>query len=96
MKTSIKTTMAIAAMFLSTLATAQTIHTFSYDGGKRAEVYIGYADGIYVRTPVTNYDTKFVKGSRSDCEYKKHGSCKSKSQMLSEIESKVRSGEYWR
>lgn len=42
--------MAIAAMFLSTLATAQTIHTFSYDGGKRAEVYIGYADGIYVRT----------------------------------------------
>lgn len=89
---------AVAVLAIATPALANTtVHTFTYDGGKKAEIFISSsASGIFVRTEVSTYDTKFKKGSSGDCEFKKYSSCYSKSQMISEVESKTRSGEYWR
>ncbi|OPH38007.1 hypothetical protein [Moraxella equi] len=86
---------AVVALAVATPAWAETVHTFTYDGGKKAEIYTS-SQGVFVKTPVNNWDTKFEKGSSSSCEYKKHGSCYTKSQMIAEVESKTRSGEYWR
>lgn len=86
---------AVVALAVATPAWADTLHTFRYDDGKKAEIYIN-SSSVFVKTPVSTYDTKFEKGSRADCEYKKYGTCHSKEKMISEIESKTRSGEYWR
>lgn len=88
------TAVAVLAIATPTLANT-TVHTFTYDGGKKAEIYTS-SYGVFVKTPVNNWDTKFEKGSSGDCEFKKYGSCYSKSQMIAEVESKTRSGEYWR
>lgn len=94
LKQSVAVFLTVAVM--SAGAYAQTISEFRYDNGKKAEIYIGNANVVYLRTEVSTYDTKFEKGNSSDCPFKKYGSCKSKSEMISEIQSKTYSGEYWR
>lgn len=89
---------AVFAMAISVPALANTVHTFSYDGGKKAEIYVSSSSSdVFVKTSVNNWDTKFKKGSGyQGCDYKKGGSCYTTSQMIAEVESKTRSGEYWK
>lgn len=86
---------AVLVMAMSVPAFANTIHKFTYDGGKKAEIYTS-SNGVFVKTEVNTYDTKFEKGSSSGCEFKKYGSCYTTSQMIAEVESKTHSGEYWK
>lgn len=74
-----------------------TIHSFRTDKGK-VEVFVGAANAVYIRTPVNVWYTGFERGSSGSCEFKKSasGKCYSQSEMIGEIESKTRSGDYWR
>ncbi len=74
----------------------EVIYTFSTDKG-RVEVFVGQGNMVYIKTSVNTWSTGFEKCSSSYCEYKRgSGQSVSRSDMLSEIESKTRSGAYWR
>jgi hypothetical protein len=72
-----------------------TIHSFSTDKG-RVEVFVGSGNMVYIKTSVNTWSTGFEYKGSSSCNYQRpSGKCISQSDMLSEIESKTRSGDYW-
>ena len=87
---------AIALFGLSTLSFARdVVSSFNTDKGK-VEIYVGAGNTVFIATSNNNWNTGFEKGSSGGCEFKKSGSCYSKSDMISEVESKTRSGAYWK
>ena len=73
----------------------EVIHTFKAHG-KKYEIYVGYADGVYV-TYAGSTDTKHEKGKgskRGGCDWIYYGRCVSYSEMISKIKSKVRNHDY--
>lgn len=93
-----KVLITLAVLGLTATAHAHTLDTFKYDGGKKAEVYVGSSKYVYVRTPVAVYDTGYQQSNStdSDCAYKRYGKCISQSAMLSDIKNKTESGSYWK
>lgn len=71
------------------------VSSFSTDNGS-VEIYVGSGRSVFIATSNNNWDTGFEQGSSSGCEFKKSGSCYSRSEMINEVESKTRSGAYWR
>lgn len=73
----------------------EVIHTFKAHG-KKYEIYVGYADAVYV-TYAGSTDTKYEKGKgskRGGCDWIYHGRCVSYSEMISKIKYKVRNHDY--
>ena len=73
----------------------EAIHTFKAHG-KKYEIYVGYADAVYV-TYAGSTDTKYEKGrgsKRGGCDWKYYGRCVSYSEMISKIKYKVRNHDY--
>ena len=71
------------------------VHTFKAHG-KKYEIYVGYADAIYV-TYAGSTDTKYEKGKgskRGGCDWIYYGRCVSYSEMISKIKYKVRNHDY--
>ncbi|MDO9225474.1 MAG: hypothetical protein Q8M09_01440 [Pseudomonadota bacterium] len=87
-------TLLMGLMLATTPALArEDVDSFSANG-KTYEVYVGYGDSVYV-IYAGNTDTGYVKGGGTGgCHWKKSGSCKSKGEMLSEIQSKVAGKRY--
>lgn len=84
----------ISLLLLSPFAFGKdVIHTF-YANDNKYEVYVGYADGVYVNYAGSS-NTKYVKGSGyAGCNWKYYGSCVSFSKMISDIEYKVSNHKY--
>lgn len=86
----------VGGLFLLLLSSAgfakDVLEKFSANG-KTYEIYVGYSNGVYV-TYANNADTGYVKGSSSDCQWKRYGSCKSYSSMVSDIKYKVANHKY--
>ena len=61
--------------------------------GKTYEIFVGYSNGVYVNYAGVT-DTKYEKGSHSDCQWKRYGSCKSYSSMISDIKYNVANNKY--
>ena len=75
----------------------EVIHTFKAHG-KKYEIYVGYADAVYV-TYAGSTDTKYKKGrgsKRGGCDWisRPSGACASYSEMISKIKYKVRNHDY--
>lgn len=73
----------------------EVIHAFKAHG-KKYEIYVGYADAVYVTYAGTT-DTKYEKGKgskRGGCDWKYYGRCVSYSEMISKIKYKVRNHDY--
>ena len=73
----------------------EVIHTFKAHG-KNYEIYVGYADAVYV-TYAGSTDTKYEKGKgskRGGCDWIYYGHCVSYSEMISKIRYKVRNKGY--
>ena len=99
MKTSkILLTAALAAAASVAMA-QQAIATFTYGDGKKAEIYVGSGSNtVYVRTPISTYNTGFTKGSGSGgCDYKyADGDCYTESRMVAKVQSNMTSRGYER
>ncbi|SFV50484.1 hypothetical protein MNB_SV-6-1784 [hydrothermal vent metagenome] len=86
----------VGGLFLILLSSAgfakDVLEKFSTNG-KTYEIYVGYGHSVYV-TYGGSSDTGYVKGSNSDCQWKRYGSCKSYSSMISDIKYKVANHKY--
>lgn len=67
------------------------IEKFSANG-KTYEVYVSNGDVFVTYAGVT--DTKYEKGSSGNCEFKRYGSCVSRSDMMADIKNKVKNKKY--
>lgn len=76
------------------MAAQQTIDTVSANG-KRYEVYLSTNhQSVYVKSRgAGTASTNYTKAGSGSCAYKSYGSCKSRSEMLGEIRSKLSNGE---
>ncbi len=82
---------ALALLFSSAYA-KEVLQKFQANG-KSYEIFIGSENGVYVNYAGVT-DTKYEKGSSSSCEFKRYGSCVSKSSMIADIISKVKNNKY--
>ena len=86
----------VGGLFLILLSSAgfakDVLEKFSANG-KTYEIYVGHGNSVYV-TYAGSTDTKYEKGGRSDCQWKRYGSCKSYSSMISDIKYSVANNKY--
>lgn len=93
-QTMLMSALVVGLLAASTAAMAREVVDSFQANGKSYEVYVGYGDSVYV-TYAGNTDTGYVKGGGTGgCHWKKSGSCKSRGEMLSEIQGKVAGNRY--